>query len=300
MHPQFRRPRLLIIGAGDVAHRALPQLRQRFRIFALSRQPRQNHALREAGIVPITGDLDHLRSLSRIGKLATQAVLHTAPPPLSGNLDPRTERLIAAMQKGGIIPRQWVYISTSGVYGDAKGTHITETFPTHPSTDRARRRLDAEGRLRRLAIRRGVSLRILRAPGIYAADRLPLDRLRQGTPLAHATEDSYSNHIHADDLAGMCVAALRARGGIRCYHATDNQALPVGEYFDALADHFHLPRAPRVSREVLQASVSPALWSFLRESRQLDNHRLSELGYHLKYPTIYSLLTTLCDSAAVG
>ena len=138
----------------------------------------------------------------------------------------------------------------------------------------------------------GLLLEVRLAPGVAAGQR------HEGGVLVRYAYDTEGN-LSGDSQPNLA-AATDALGGIRCYHATDNQALPVGEYFDALADHFHLPRAPRVSREVLQASVSPALWSFLRESRQLDNHRLSELGYHLKYPTIYSLLTTLCDSAAVG
>ena len=117
--------------------------------------------------------------------------------------------------KGESLPQRIAYISTSGVYGDAGGAWLDETAPLRPQSARAKRRVDAERRLRAFAQTHGTTVTILRAPGIYAAERLPTTRLINGTPLIAADEDSYGNHIHADDLARICVAALRREGGIR-------------------------------------------------------------------------------------
>ena len=127
------------------------------------------------------GDLDQRTSLNRLSGLAPW-VLHLAPPPGDGGGDPRTRRLIAALAKGGSLPRRLVYISTSGVYGDCNGERVAETRPSAANNPRARRRVDAERQLRRFAARHGIQLSILRAPGIYAQDRLPLDRIQKGTP----------------------------------------------------------------------------------------------------------------------
>ena len=154
--------RILIVGSGDVALRALPWLTRRFRVFALVRQPDTAVALRAAGAIPIAGDLDDRRSLKRLAGLA-DAVLHFAPPPSSGRGDPRTQHLLAALESRKSLPQGLVYISTTGVYGDCGGAHVDETRPCNAQTARGRRRVDAEHRLRAFCRRTGVRVALLRA-----------------------------------------------------------------------------------------------------------------------------------------
>lgn len=290
--------RLLIVGCGDVALRAAPLLSRRYRLYGLSHRPDQRPALREHGITPIPGDLDDRRRLRRIAGFADE-ILHLAPPPPRGQLDSRTAHLVAALGSRGSLPRRLLYISTSGVYGDCRGALVRETRRINPGTDRARRRVDAERRLRAFQRRTAVRVSILRVPGIYASDRLPLARLKAGTPALAHEEDAYSNHVHADDLASICAAALRKGRPGRIYHAVDESMLTMGEYFDAVADAFDLPRPPRVDWEVARASLSPELLSFMRESRRLSDARLKkELGVRLRYPTVRNALEQLSRPAA--
>ena len=276
--------RLLIIGCGDVVRRALPQLLRRWRVYALVRQ--RDPALAALGVTQLRGDLDCPATLTRLGGIA-HAVLHSAPPPERGELDTRTRQLIAALRRRESLPRRLTYISTSGVYGDCGGAHVDETRTPAPTTARARRRVDAERCLRRFGRQSGCRVSILRAPGIYAADRMPLERLRKGLPLLRTDEDVYTNHIHADDLAQICVAALRRAPTQRVYNAVDDASLPAGVWFDKLADAFDLPRAPRVARAELEKVLSPLQLSFMAESRRLDNARLKrELLPTLRYPTV--------------
>jgi nucleoside-diphosphate-sugar epimerase len=180
-----------------------------------------------------------------------------------------------------------VYLSTSGVYGDCGGARIDEIHPAIPQSGRGKRRLDAEQQLLRFGGAHGCAVSILRVPGIYARNRLPLDRLRQGLPVLLAGEDVYTNHIHADDLATICVAALARGGSNRVYHASDDSEIRMGDWYDLIADAFALPRAPRVSRVEAAQLLGEATLSFMRESRRLDNGRLKrELGVHLRYPTV--------------
>jgi nucleoside-diphosphate-sugar epimerase len=275
--------RLLIVGCGDVVRRALPKLTRQWRVYALVRE--RESTLAALGVTQIVGDLDRPASLTRLAGLA-HAVLHSAPPPDQGTSDSRTRQLIAALRRGSL-PRRLVYISTSGVYGDCVGERVFETRPLKPQTGRARRRVDAECALRAFGVVDGCRVSILRAPGIYAADRLPLDRLRRGLPVFDAAEDSYTNHIHADDLARACVAALaRGRPG-RAYNVSDDSDLSMGNWYDKLADAFALPRPPRLSRAEAQAVLPPLVLSFMNESRRLDNGRLKrELKLRLRYPTV--------------
>lgn len=278
--------KLLIIGCGDVMRRALPRLLRRWRVLALVRH--HDAQLAALGVTQIEGDLDQPSSLTRLAGIA-DAVIHSAPPPAQGAGDTRTQNLIAILRRGKSLPRQLVYISTSGVYGDCAGARVSETRLLAAKSARAARRVDAERRLRQFGREQGhqCCVSILRAPGIYAADRLPLERLRQGLPLIMAAEDSHTNHIHAEDLGRACIAALERARPNRVYNINDDSPLPMGEWFDALADAFALPRAPRLPREEVRRAVPPMQWSFMSESRRLDNTRMKrELGLRLLYPTV--------------
>ena len=284
--------RLLIIGCGDVALRAIPLLKKGYRVFALVRDPSRRAGLRALGVIPLHGDLDDRASLSRISGLA-DAVLHLAPPPNTGIQDTRTRNLLSALSQAKP-PERLVYISTSGVYGDCGGAWVDETRPVNAASPRAQRRVDAEMQIRNWAKRNRVNACILRVPGIYAADRLPLTRLQQGTPGIIASEDSYTNHIHADDLAHICAAALRHGKPCRVYHASDDSQLKMGEYFDEVADAFGLPHVPRISRAEAQRVLPPMLLSFMNESRRLTNQRMKrELRVQLSYPSVADLLATI-------
>ncbi|HEX9450970.1 MAG TPA: SDR family oxidoreductase [Burkholderiales bacterium] len=277
--------RLLIIGCGDVGLRLAKALKGRWRIYALTHSHDRFSTLRTEGIMPVPGDLDHPETLVRIAGLA-QDVVHLAPPPGSGTRDTRTINLIRALAKGGSLPQRLVYLSTSGVYGDCGGDVVDETRRARPSSDRARRRLDAEKQLRGWGAETGVQVSILRVPGIYSAGRLPIARLKAGVPALVPERDPYTNHIHADDLARSVLAALtRGRGG-RAYNASDDCWMKMGEYFDMVARQFSLPSPPRVSWEVAQAQLPENLLSFMRESRRLANRRLKkELRVRLLYPS---------------
>ena len=282
--------RVLLIGCGDVALRTARLLHPKVRLYGLTRRTEDVAKLRAHGIVPIVGDLDQLRSLERL-RAAPFAVLHFAPPPSEGRDDSRTRSLIATLTRARSIPQRFVYISTSGVYGDCGGAQVAETRPRRAATPRSRRRMAAEDRLREWAKRCGVALAILRAPGIYGETRLPLDRIRQGTPVLAAEDDVFTNHIHAEDLARATVAALFHAKPNRAYNVTDDAEMQMGGWFDAVADAFHLPRPPRVSWEEAEGRLAPLLLSFMSESRRLSNARMKrELRVRLRYRTPQQLL----------
>lgn len=278
--------KILIVGSGDVARRILSQLAPRARIYALLRDASRAAQWRAAGATPVLADLDDRSSLGRLAGLA-DCVLHLAPPPGSGGRDTRTRNLLAALSKGKSLPRSLIYVSTTGVYGDCAGASIDETRCLNPESSRAGRRVDAERVLRVWGLRNGVAVSILRAPGIYAADRLPVERLQRGTPALLADDDVYTNHIHADDLATACIAALRRGRANRAYNVVDDSDLKMAEYFDLVARAFDLPAAPRLSRAEAEKLLSPVQMSFMRESRRIGNRRLkNELKLRLAYPTV--------------
>jgi nucleoside-diphosphate-sugar epimerase len=274
--------KLLIVGYGDIARRAAPRLEGRYEVQPLSRR----HGF----------DLDRPETLAALPE--ANAVLHCAPPPPTGRVDTRTTHLLAALAKGRILPARLVYVSTSGVYGDCAGARVDESRAVHPQTDRARRRVDAERQLALWCSARGVALVILRAPGIYAADRLPLERLRAGTPVLRAEDDVYTSHVHAEDLAAVVVRALEDDAPPGTYNASDDSEIRMGDWLDLVAERAGLPRPPRIPRADAAGCIAPELLSFMRESRRLANRRMKEgLGVRLRYPTVFEGVPRLLAAA---
>jgi nucleoside-diphosphate-sugar epimerase len=288
---RFRRERILIVGCGDVGLRVARQLPRNARLMALTSSAARVPALRAERVTPLQGNLDDGASLRRLAGLATR-VLHLAPPPTENpdwRVDPRTLALLRALRLRSL-PVSVVYASTSGVYGDCSGEWVSETRPLNPHTPRAQRRVHAEAHLRLFGRATGTHVHILRIPGIYAPDReggTPRGRLLKGTPVLRAQDDVYTNHIHADDLARACLAALWRGKPQRVSNASDDTQMKMGDYFDLAADLYGLPRPPRLARGTAQEALPLVLLSFMSESRRLDNTRLKrELRLRLRYPTV--------------
>ena len=279
---------MLVVGCGDVGCRVVQRLNSGQRVLALTSSPARVAELRALGVTPLLGNLDDAASLRRLSGLA-QRVLHLAPPPGEGWADVRSRNLAVALRLR-TPPTALVYGSTSGVYGDCQGAWVDETHAVKPLTPRALRRVDAERRIRHLGRSSGLRVSVLRIPGIYAPDRpngTPEARLRKGTPVLRPEDDVYTNHIHADDLARACLAALWRGQPQRIYNVCDDTDLKMGDYFDWAAGHYGLPRPPRVPRSTAQAELPLVLLSFMNESRRLRNTRMKrELRLGLRFATV--------------
>lgn len=285
---RFRRPRVLIVGCGDVGVRAAGLLKNASRVYALTSSESRVAHLQQQGIAALRGNLDEPASLRRLAGVASH-IIHMAPPPLQGRSDPRTRALVQALLLRSS-PQAVVYGSTSGVYGDCAGALINETQVLNPQTDRAHRRVDAEAWLNAWGSRGFPRINVLRIPGIYALNReggTPRERLQRGTPVLQATDDVYTNHIHADDLARATVLALWRGKTLRPLHVSDDSDVLMGDYMNWAADLWQLPRPPRISREQAQTALPAMALSFMSESRRMQNQRLkTELRMKLRYPTV--------------
>lgn len=287
---RFRRQRVLIVGCGDIGMRIARQLVGRTRVLALTSNAERRASLRAAGIVPLVGDLDVPLTLQRLAGLAHR-VIHLAPPASAGRADGRTWSLLRALH-GRSKPQALVYGSTSGVYGDCSGAYVSESRAVNAGTERGQRRVDAEGRLRYWGRMTAATTCILRIPGIYAPDReggTPRTRLLKGLPVLESSQDVYTNHIHADDLARACGLALWRGKPQRVYNVSDDSDLKMGDYFDLAAALYGLPKPPRVTRAVAAGLLSPMQLSFMGESRRLVNTRMKrELGLRLRHPSVHT------------
>jgi nucleoside-diphosphate-sugar epimerase len=280
---------LLIAGYGDIGRRvAALALAEGRSVAALVRSGEKAAALTASGICPILGDLDATATPVHELHAAATTILYTVPPPGGGEYDSRLRVFLGSIEAGSE-PAQLVYLSTTGVYGDQQGALVDESTPTKATTSRARRRLDAENLLLSWGADRGVKIVILRVAGIYGNHRLPLNRLREGAPVLRSEESPFSNRIHADDLARLCLAAADKGSDGEIINICDGDTSTMTDYFNAVADAFALPRPPQVTLAEAKICMPPLLFSYFSESRRLDNRRMRErLGGKLLYPDLAS------------
>ena len=169
----------------------------------------------------------------------------------------------------------------------ADSPHADSTRPDSAHRDSAR----LSGPRHRRLQQQPLPALVLRVPGIYAADRLPVERLRQQVPALVPADDVITNHIHADDLARIARTALLRGPRQRVINAVDDSQMTLGDYLDQVADRLGLPRPPRHSRAELTRTLSEVRMSFMRESRRLDARRLKrELRVRLQWPTVAAFL----------
>jgi nucleoside-diphosphate-sugar epimerase len=269
-----------IIGCGYTGSRLAARWRSRGRsVRGFGSRPESLSGIAAVGADPALLNLD--LALTSPVDLHDQVVYYTVPPAPAGDGDARLERLFGNVAGS---PYRFVYLSTTGVYGDRHGAAVDEETPAQPTTARAVRRQAAEHRLREWADSQAISWCILRVPGIYGPGRLPLERLRRREPAIRPEEATPSNRIHVEDLVTACVAAAAAPAGGRIYNVTDGSDDSLTAYLLRVARIADLPPPPFVTRAEAQKTSSAMSWSFLSESRRVDNRRMrEELGVQLEY-----------------
>jgi nucleoside-diphosphate-sugar epimerase len=275
---------VLIVGCGYIGQRVGRLLQaENYRVTGYVRSTESAAAVSATGIKAVQVDLDSQLPGNSVSGF--NEIFYFAPPPSEGNTDTRMAAFLRALDGKGL--RRIVYISTSAVYGDCKGGWITESQPLQPLTGRGRRRLDAEQQLRAWCEDNEVQWTVLRVPGIYGPGKLPLARLEKGLPVLQEADSPYTNRIHGDDLAAICIAAMHSESSNTVFNVSDGHPSNMTDYFFRVADAAGLPRPPTVTREEAESVLSPGMLSFLNDSRRMDNAKmLRELDVVLQYPDL--------------
>ncbi len=284
--------RLLWVGAGDIAQYGVKQKLPFEKIYVLLRARKNESALQlqqrkhfwvQNGALPILGDLDDIASLKPFQALA-DVVVHSVPPHPAQNFEVRTRNLLATLSFKP--PKKLIYLSSTQVYGN-ETEKITENTPPQPLSHLAQLHLNAEKECRAFSRRWGTKLCILRVPFIYNRERLPVQRVKEKSPVLVKTEDVYLNLIHTQDLCQALFNALRFGKNGRIYNIVDDSDIKMGDYFDLIADYFNLPRVPRLPFNQMENHLTPKEISFLKESRRITFGRwVKELNIKMHYPTV--------------
>jgi nucleoside-diphosphate-sugar epimerase len=291
--------RCVIVGCGYVGIRLAEAWRAAGgKAEAIVRTGASAARLAEIGIPALAVDFDEPEPL--FPDMADAWLYYFVPPPSRGQADERIRRFLGAMDAVSA-PRGFVLLSTTGVYGDCGGAWIDESAPARPWAERARRRLDAESAVREWSARTSTALMILRVPGIYGPGRLPIDRVRAGTPVLRESDSPWSNRVHVDDLvaAAMAIPGHGRPGAV--YNISDGHPGTMTDYFNRVADVAGLPRPPQVDRETALRVLKPGMLSYLTESKRIDNTRMrEELGVELRYPDLEAGLAASLGGTRTG
>ena len=282
---QANRRQVLVAGCGYVGQRLALRLQERYDVTGLVRSAEHAAELERLGVRALAIDLDRVRAGTTIPEsLDLEAIVYLTPPPVLGESDLRLDRFL---HLASVPPHTFVYMSTTGVYGDTAGAVVDESSVVQPRTDRARRRIIAEEMTRVWCTERRVRRVVLRVPGIYGPDRLPLERLRHYEPVVREREAGINNRIQVEDLVEACTCAITNSEARGVYNITDGRPLSSTTFINMVAKVAGLPAPPQVSMEEAQLTFSPERLSFLNESRRVSNERmLKHLGVTLKYADV--------------
>lgn len=284
---------VLIVGFGKLANKIAVRLQQQNReLTALVRHAEMAETLRADNIKPLLADLADADSLSSIDVSGSE-VYFFAPPSRQDDSDHHMSNFLSAIKQQPA--KKILYISTTAVYGNSHGDWVSESSVTEPTTARGRRRLDAEQQLIAFSEQYDVPIVILRVSGIYGSDRLPLRQLESGRPVLIDEDSGYTNRIHVEDLANVCLIAMERGAGI--YNVSDGNPGTMAEYFISLAEVLGYPIPERISLAEAREIMSPEMMSYLVESRRLDSTRLrEELGVELMYPGLAAGIRQIVES----
>lgn len=210
-------------------------------------------------------------------------VIYTVPPAIHGDTDadPRLRRFVRLLAPR---PQRFVYISTTGVYGNHDGALIAEGAELRPGSERASRRLAAETLLQQFCHSREIELVILRVPGIYGPGRLGIKSIRDASPVLLEADSYPGNRIHVTDLVSCCINATSSSVPPGIYNVGDGDARSSTWFAHEVARQCGLPPRPEITRTQAEREFSAQRMSFLADSRRIDTRKMLEvLGVTLRH-----------------
>jgi len=180
--------------------------------------------------------------------------------------DEATDARVAPALSGA---RAITYVSSTGVYGDLRGT-IDDATPLPMPNARSAPILAAEAHYRR------VGATVLRCPGIYGPERGLHARIVRGQHRIPGDGSRASSRIHVEDLAALILAASRVRG--ETFVVGDLAPGPHIDVVRFICEAYGVQPPESLPLEDVPAS--------LRADRRVDPSRaLAVLGVKLRYPS---------------
>ena len=286
---------LLIAGCGYLGIVVARQwLDAGGRVWALTRSKERALQFEALGIQPIVGHLEQTNGLPQVP--VTDAVVWAVGFDRSCG-DARHSVWIEGLERFvRAIPvsppnRRFIYVSSTGVYGDDDGRDVDENTVPQPCTESGLTCLQAEQQLR-LALSHhhsGMTATILRMAGIYGPDRL-LRRVKDlvdQVPITGEPEE-WLNLIHVDDAATMVTYAARNHCmTIPVLNVANHNTLTRHQYYSTLAELAGTPEPAFATPTVHTCgAASPPATSTMQRSRQSSGNKRVTSAYRSTLPNL--------------
>lgn len=278
---------VVIVGCGDIGKRIAQLLIENDHeakdIFAIVKSQQSKLQCEALGVQAVQLDFDALDLLPEY--IHGADLFYLVPPQTEGVTDFRNRKFIQCLVNQKLIPNKIVLVSTTGVYGDKQGKWVSEQTSTLPTTDRAKRRLNAEFQWQQQSTLNGFGFTILRVASIYSNSRIPRHRINNCEPIVFANECGYSNRIHADDLTNIIIAALDDDTNGEVFNVSDGTPGKISDYIQEAALVIDAKSLPEISMKEAKEVLSDGMLSYLSESKKVSNQKmLNKLKVALRYP----------------
>jgi nucleoside-diphosphate-sugar epimerase len=284
----------LVFGCGYLGLRvAKLWLQAGETVYAVTRSSHRALELQTIGLKPLVADITNPPSMTKIPEVRT--VLFAVGYDRSSADSIHRVYVDGLANALAALPPQverFIYVSSTGVYGQSNGNWVDEDSPCNPVRAGGVACLDAERTLTTHPL--GQRSIILRMAGIYGPGRIPRRKdLQAGRPIA-APSEGYLNLIHVDDAARAVLAAERCSPIPALYCIADGQPVPRHQYYDQLAQLIHAPRPAFTT----PAAGSPAM-ERAGSSKRISSRRFAvELDFQLLYPTYCEGLAAIVQEEA--
>jgi nucleoside-diphosphate-sugar epimerase len=292
-------PYLFCFGLGYTAEAlALRLAREGWRVGGTVRASERRQALAGRGIEVTVMERDQPLEDPAALLAGVTDVVHSIPPDEQGDVvfDQYLDALAA------IEGLRWFgYLSTTGVYGDTGGAEVDETAPTHPASERSRRRVDAEAGWLAQVRSRDLPVHVFRLAGIYGPGRSAIDQIRAGRARRMDRPGYLFSRIHVDDIAGVLRASMARPDPGRIYNVCDDLPAAQSEVIGFACELLGVEPPAVVPFAEAAPTMSPMALSFWQDRRRVSNARIKkELAVRLAYPDYRAGLRAILDRELVG
>jgi nucleoside-diphosphate-sugar epimerase len=285
---QFKRPRMLILGCGDIGKRIINEKPNFWRFFYTNTNNLNLDNKLEDNNCYLKLKLQKLAKLSKYNIYTIAPQNHNDG---TSTIDQRIQKTTQFLLYLKMRKAKLIYISTTGVYGAHDCANLVHEYSVlNTQNNRSKRRIYAEQYLRKTKL----NISIARVPGIYTKQKafaMYGDNTSEPKLILNQQDDVYTNHIHADDLARCLSLMLFKAKNQRIINIVDNSRIKSGDYNELIANKLNLPSyliPQRVSKQQLMLSTSAYRMSFLNESKIVSNLRLiHELQFTFRYADVY-------------
>jgi len=273
----------LIVGCGYVGLPLGAELaRQGHEVFGLRRSAAAQNELKAAGIHPLAGNVTKPETLAKLPRNFDWVVNCVAAGGSAENY-----RHIYLEGNWNLVswladspPNQFVYTSSTSVYGQNDGSVVTEESRAAPPGETSKVLAEAEKLLLAAVAERKLPAVILRVAGIYGPERGHwFKQFLKGEARIEGDGSRFLNMIHRDDVAGCIIAALKSGRAGEIYNAVDDEPVSQIDFFQWLATTLGKPLPPVVSEEAGIVRKRGAT------NKRVSNAKLrAELKYEFQFP----------------